>query len=126
MEAAQKAREVAEAARAATTQEDPFAALLAEEEAAEAERKANEQAESAKASIRAMHTIDVPAAMVAPKVTGSASKTYTVWDYEITDPALVPLKYRLIDYPSIARDVRSEKGEFSKPGIRVFSRIEVR
>lgn len=124
--AAKLAREEAEAARAAATNEDPFAALLAEEEAEAAEARATEQAEAARQSIRDMATIEVVPEFVAPKVTGSASKTFTVWDFEITDPGLVPMVYRPIDHAALARDVKAGKDGCKIPGVRVFSRIEVK
>ena len=123
--AAKKAREEADAARAAAEGDDPFAAVLAEQEAEEAEVRANEQAEAARAAIREIATIDVPV-MAAPKVTGAASKTHTIWTYEITDEALVPMAYRPIDHASLARDVKAGKDECRIPGVRVFSRIEVK
>ena len=112
MAAARKAREEAKDA------EDEFAALLAEDEAAE-------HTQTAMQTIRDMRMVDVPV-ITTPKVTGAASRTYTVWDFEVTDPALVPLEYRPIDMPSIGRDVRALKAECRIPGIRVFSRVEVK
>lgn len=123
--AAKLAREEADKARAAASDDDPFAAVLAEQAAAEAEARANEQAEAARAAIREMATIEVPV-MATPKVTGAASKTFTVWDFEVTDAALVPLAYRPIDMKAIAADVRAAKEECKIPGIRVFSRVEVK
>ena len=123
--AAKKAREEADAARAAVESDDPFAAVLAEDEADAAEARANEQAEAARQAIRDMATIDVQA-VVMPKVTGAASKTFTFWDFEIMDESLVPMAYRPIDTKAIAADVRSGKDGCQIPGVRVFSRIEVR
>ncbi len=124
--AAKLAREEADKARAAAESDDPFAAVLAEEAALEAEARANEQAEAARAAMREMATIEVVPENVAPKVTGSASKTFTVWTYEVEDEALVPMAYRPIDHAALARDVKAGKGECKIPGVRVFSRIEVR
>lgn len=115
--------EAEKAAREAATAEDPFDALLAEQAAEEAARKAALQAEESKQAIREVATLPVN---VPAKVTGSASKTFEVWKYEITDPALVPLAYRPIDEAAIARDVRSGKGECRIPGVRVYSVIEVK
>ena len=127
LEAARKAKEEADAARAALqTVEDPLAAILAQEDADEAERKAKEQAEAAMQAIRDSASIVVTPAVVVPKVTGTASKTHEVWKFEVTDPALVPLKYRPIDETAIARDVRSLKSDCEIPGVRVYSEIEVR
>ena len=120
----EEARQAADAAaKAAQTAEDPFDALLASEEAEEASSRAALQLEASKQALREVATIqpDLPA-----KVTGSASKTFEVWHYEITDPALVPLKYRPIDEAAIARDVRTEKGDCHIPGVRVYKTIEVK
>lgn len=121
VEEARKAAD--EAARAAQATEDPFDALLANEEAEEANRKAALQLEESKQAIREVATLPVNAPA---KVTGSASKTFEVWRYEITDPALVPLKYRPIDEAAIARDVRADKGDCQIPGVRVYKTIEVK
>ena len=127
LEAARKAKEEADAARAALqTVEDPLAAILAQEDADEAERKAKEQAEAAMQAIRDSASIVVTPAVVVPKVTGTASKTHEVWKFEVTDPALVPLKYRPIDETAIARDVRSLKSDCEIPGVRIYSEIEVK
>lgn len=126
MEAARKAREEAEAARAAATSDDPFAAVLAQEAAEEAEARANEQAEAARQAIRDMATIEVVAENVAPKVTGSASKTFTVYDFEVEDESKIPDPYWVMDRAAILRDVRAAKDECRIPGIKVTKRIEVK
>ena len=124
IEAARKAEEeAASAAKAAQESADPFAAVLAEEAAAEASQAAAIATEEAKATIRELRMVE-PA--IPAKVTGSASKTYEVWKFEITDPALVPLAYRPIDTAAIARDVKAGKGECNIPGVRVYSEIEVK
>ena len=41
--------------------------------------------------------------MAAPKVTGSASKVYTVYDFEIEDESLIPMVYRPVDMAAILR-----------------------
>jgi chemotaxis protein histidine kinase CheA len=125
MAAARRAAEEAEAARKAAQVEDPMEALLAEEDAADAERKAAEARAQAEQSIRAIATIEPPVPVPA-KVTGAASRTTTVWKYEVTDEALVPLSYRPIDHAALARDVRALKGEAQIPGVRVYSDIEVK
>ena len=124
IEAARKAEDEARrAAEAAQQVADPFEAALAEQEADDAAAAAQQVAEEAKQAIRNVATIPVAAP---PKVTGSASKTYEVWKFEITDPALVPLAYRPIDTAAIARDVKAGKGECNIPGVRVYSEIEVK
>jgi len=125
MEAARKAREEADAARSAAQVDDPFAALLAEDAAVEAERRAAEQVEAAKQAIRDIHTIDVPVVAV-PKVTGSASKVFAVYDFEIEDESLIPMVYRPVDMAAILRDVRAAKEECRIPGIKVTKRTEVK
>lgn len=124
--AAKLAREEADAARAAVEDDDPFAALLAQEEADAAEARANEQAEAARQSIRNMAAIEVAPAIVAPKVTGSASKTFTVYDFEVEDESLIPKPYWILDRTSLLRDVRASKEECRIPGIKVTKRTEVK
>lgn len=102
---------------------DPFEAALAQQEADDAAIAAERVAEEAKNAILESRHVDT---YIPPKVTGSASKTFTVWDFEITDPTLVPLAYRPIDTAAIARDVKAGKDECKIPGVRVFSRIEVK
>jgi chromosome segregation ATPase len=123
--AAKKAREDADAAHAAAEGGDPFAAVLAEQDAAEAEERAQAQAEAARKALRDMAAINIEA-VATPKVTGAASKTFTVWDFEITDPALVPMAYRPIDLAALARDVKAGKDQCQIPGVRVFSRVVVK
>jgi multidrug efflux pump subunit AcrA (membrane-fusion protein) len=138
-QAAQKARQDAESAADANTELDPFDALLAEgnatehaEESAretqrladEAQAKVDAAAESYKQSIRDSR-VEVAAAYV-PKVTGSGSKTYELWEYTITDHAKVPMEYRPIDLAMVAAEVKRSKGATSIPGVTVTSRMEVK
>ena len=124
VEAARKAQEEAEAlAKKAQEEGDPFLALLAQEDAKDAAQASAQATQDAVATLRTAATLQPEAPA---KVTGSASKTYEVWDFEVTDPALVPLSYRPIDTTAIARDVHSLKSEANIPGVRVFSRIEVK
>ena len=122
-EAARREAEEAQA-RAQGAEQDPFEAALAQSDAEEAQRRADEAAEAYKQSIRETH-VEIEPAYV-PKVTGAGSKTFTVWDFEITDPDQVPLKYRPIDRTLIAKEVRESKGATDIPGVKVTSRIEVK
>lgn len=110
--------EVRKAQEAAQAEEDPFLASLA---AAEAE----EATEAYKQSIRDARAIEAPVAYV-PKVTGGASKTYTVYEFKITNPELVPMCYRPINEALIAADVKRLKDEANIPGVFVTSRVEVK
>ena len=123
--AAKKAQEEADAARAAVDSDDPFAAILAEDEAAETQRLADEASEAARQAIREVHAVNVPV-VTAPKVTGSASKTFTVYDFEIEDETKIEDKYWVLDRAAIARDVKALKGDFNSPGIRVTNHVEVK
>ena len=133
---AHKAQEAARAALAAAQEEanalkakavelDPFDQILAEEEAAAAEAAAVAAAEAVKQSIRDTRAIEVIPEYV-PKVTGSGSKTFTVWTYEIVDPALVPMSFRPINEALIAAEVKASKGSTSIPGVTVSSHQEVK
>jgi len=126
-EKAEAARKEAEEAarKAQDVEQDPFEAALAQSEAEEAQRRSLEANEVFKQSIRDAHTAEIQPEFV-PKVTGAGSKTYTVWDFEITDPDRVPLKYRPIDRALIAKEVRESKDATDIPGVKVTSRIEVK
>lgn len=125
-EKAEEARRIAqEAAAAAQAVEDPFEAALAQAAAEEAAQQADAAAEAFRQSVRDQRAIEVvPDAT--PRVTGAGSKTYTIWDFEIIDETLVPMKYRPIDRALIARDVRELKEAANIPGVKVTSRIEVK
>lgn len=123
-EAARREAEEAQA-RAQGAEQDPFEAALAQSDAEEAQRRADEANEAFKQSIRDARTVEVQPEFV-PKVTGAASKTFTVWDFEITDPDLVPMRFRPIDQKLIAAEVRELKDKFSAPGVKITSRIEVK
>ena len=44
------------------------------------------------------------------------------WDFEVTDKALVPDKYKLVDMVTIRKVVKAEKKMCEIAGIRVFSK----
>jgi hypothetical protein len=138
-QAAQKARQDAMNAAAANVELDPFEALLAEDsasseaydEAIEAQRIADEAqakqeaaAEAYRQSIRDSR-VEVAPTFV-PKVTGSGSKTYEIFEFTITNPALVPMDYRPISEALIAAEVKKSKGATAIPGVTVTSRMEVK
>jgi hypothetical protein len=125
LDAARKARAEAEALRSAAA--DAFEAALAEDRVADAEAEAEARMREAQQAIREGQMAVATIAADAPlKVTGSASKTYTIWDYEITDESAVPLRFRPVDHKALAAEVRATKGESNIPGVRIFSRVEVK
>ena len=113
---AQLAKEQAEQARkareAAAKEE---ARLLAQAEAARS--KGNEVRAEALEN-RAMNVTAAPPPPP-PKAAGVADRT--VWKYEITNAALVPMEYRVIDEKRIGAMVRSMKADTNIPGVRVWS-----
>lgn len=123
-EAADEARRQAQAAQAQAA-EDPFEAALRQQEAEDREREAQANLRTANEGIRDARLGPTGADYV-PKVTGAGSKTFTVWDFEVTDAALIPMKYRPIDYDMIRRDVRELKDKCVIPGIKVSSHVEVK
>lgn len=68
--------------------------------------------------------VEPPSVLVAapPKVEGIASRTE--WDFEVTNPAIVPDEYKaiVIDEKRIRGVVRALKGATRIPGVRVFPR----
>lgn len=57
-----------------------------------------------------------PAVAAAPKVAGISYGE--VWDFEVTDEALVPREYLMLDDVKIGRVVRAMKGSTNIPGIK--------
>lgn len=55
----------------------------------------------------------------APKVQGMSTRD--VWKWEITDPALVPREYLVVDEVKIGKVVRALKGDTTIPGVRVWA-----
>ena len=55
----------------------------------------------------------------APKVAGIATRE--VWRFEVTDPALVPREYLVVDEAKIGKVVRALKGDTAIAGVRVYS-----
>ena len=60
--------------------------------------------------------------MSAPKIVTAKE----VQDFEITDAGVIPDEYIIIDRAKIARAVKELKEECNIPGVRAFSRIEVK
>ena len=121
-EAERKAREEAEAKRRAA---DEAAAAGRAAEAAKLAAQADRVEAKAAAKVE---DLEVRAASVvapitrseAPKVAGTATREE--WLFEITDPALVPREYLVIDESKIGKVVRALKSDTSIAGIRVYSR----
>ena len=124
-EALRLAQEQAEAATKPNAPLDAFDALLAEGEAQEAAARVEAAKSTFEQTIRDTSRIEVPVAFT-PKVTGSGSKTYTEWKYEITDPAAVPMTFRPISEAMIAAEVMQMKGETKIPGVRIYSEVIVK
>ena len=118
-------RQAQEAAKAAEAEVDPFEQALLQQEADDAARAQQEQLAAAQQAIRDVRAIEVVPDFT-PKVTGAGSKTFTVWTYKITDPALVPMRFRPIDETLIAREVRELKDACSIPGVEISSHLEVK
>ena len=70
------------------------------------------------------------AAVVAPVVQREAPKVEgvsipKVWTFEITDSALIPREYLVIDETRIRKVVGALKGETNIPGVRVFQQSRI-
>jgi hypothetical protein len=50
---------------------------------------------------------------------GTSGST-TTWTFEITDPAVIPDHYKMIDAKKIGRDVKAAKGKITIPGVKVI------
>lgn len=103
---------------------DKMTAYTVEKEA-EAKRAAEEAAQRmADATGDAGYLENVAPAQAAPDVAGVHYAT--VWDFEVTDPGKVPDQYKTIDTVAIRKVVRAQKGNTQIPGVRVFSKQQVR
>jgi hypothetical protein len=123
-EAAAQAQRDAEAAQKTTPDEDPFEAALRQQELGDQQTVAQANVEAAKQEVREAITTIIPDFV--PKVTGGGSKTFTIWDFEVIDADLIPMKYRPIDFKMIEKDVRELKDKCVIPGIEVSSHVEVK
>ena len=120
-EAERKAREKAEAERKAA--EEAAAAGRAEEAA---KLQARAAATEAKAAERVEAIETRAAAVVAPIISREAPKvagvaTREVWKFTVTDPALVPREYCVVDEARIRKVVAALKGDTTIPGVRVYA-----
>ena len=120
-EAERKAREKAEAERKAA--EEAAAAGRAEEAAKLQARAAATEAKAAE-KVEAIETR--AAAVVAPIIQREAPKvagvaTREVWKFTVTDPALVPREYCVVDEARIRKVVAALKGDTTIPGVRVYA-----
>ncbi len=119
--AAEEARRAAEAAAAAGRAEEArkaaAAAAAAEARAAATEAKAAEKVEAIET--RAAAVVAPVVVREAPKVAGVATRE--VWKFTVTDPALVPREYCVVDEAKIRKVVAALKGDTTIPGVRVYA-----
>lgn len=99
-----------------------------QEAKAEAERIAKAQDQMDKGDLTGCEqTLAAPAEPVvvrietpeAPKVAGVSFRE--VWKYEITDPALIPAEYKIVDEPKLRKVVAALGKSTNIPGIRVYA-----
>lgn len=89
-------------------------------DAEEKERAAREEnAKAANLRERASMTVAAPVAPAAPKVGGISGRK--VWQFEIIDPAKLPLEYTIPDVKRIRRVVNAMGADTNIPGVRVWS-----
>lgn len=61
-----------------------------------------------------------PPPLAAPKAKGFSTRMD--WDFEVTNAAIVPIEYRMLDLSKIRGVVKAMKAETRIPGIRVFEK----
>lgn len=119
--AAEEARRAAEAAAAAGRAEEArkaaAAAAAAEARAAATEAKAAEKVEAIET--RAAAVVAPIVSREPPKVAGVATRE--VWKFTVTDAALVPREYCVVDEAKIRKVVAALKGDTTIPGVRVYA-----
>ena len=77
------------------------------------------QEEKAATLAEQAQTVVAPVQMEAPKLTGISTRT--VYRFEITDPALVPREYLVVDESRIRKVVQALKSDCQIPGVRVYA-----
>lgn len=107
-------RQAEEQARRDREFQQQRAARLAEQGRREEAQQANEQAALVQAPV-------VQAAT--PQVSGIAMRE--VWRFEVTDPALLPREFLIVDERKLRAHVELHKGATSIPGVRVFSEKQI-
>lgn len=120
-------REQEEAARRAREAEAAGRAEEARKAAAEAAKLAAQAVKVEEKSADKIETLQLREAMVvapviereAPKVAGVSTRES--WKFEITDPAVVPRQYLVIDEAKIRKVVQALKADAQIPGVRVWS-----
>jgi uncharacterized membrane protein YqiK len=105
-----------QAAQAAASGDAEIAARLA----AQAESRVEEGALTAQVMTQTSQLVSAPvAAAGARKVSGISTREN--WTFEITDPALIPREYLMIDESKIRGVVRALKDATNIPGVRAYS-----
>lgn len=102
--------------KAAEAENQRLLALQKEQEKALAEGKTVE----AVPAIQTTYTSPPPA----PKAEGEYA--VEVWEFEITDKALIPDEFKIIDEAKIKATAKTMKGLANIPGVRVYSRQDIR
>jgi len=96
-----------------------------EEQARKAEEKGREAQALAKADAAIAVQVkadEVRQVVIEKPMTKNTGISYmTVWKFEITSPADVPLGYRMIDEKKIASVVKATKGTLQIAGVRIYS-----
>ena len=123
----QKARDAeAEAVEAAAKETNPFLLAIAEakaEAAAEVGRAARVSAEEA---IRESRRIEAaPLACSVPQVKAAGTRINRPWKWEVTDKALVPKEFLILNEQLISATVKNLKGDTAIPGIRAYEDISI-
>lgn len=114
------------ATEAAAAQVNPFLAAADEaraETAAEAGRVARETAEAA---IREQRRIESsPLASAIPQVKATGTRINRPWKWEVTDKALIPPEYWILNEQLLSATVRNLKGDTAIPGIHAYEDISI-
>lgn len=107
----------ARAEEAARKEREKIAARIAKAEA-------NGRVEKASVLHERMAEVIAPVLVAsAPKVQGVLTRS--VWKFEVTDPALLPREFLLVDESKIRKIVNALQGDTNIPGVRVYAEKQV-
>lgn len=94
----------------------------ADDEAIAYAQQAHADGDNAEAERILNAPIEVPVIVVPNNTTKTATTIQTRWDYRVTDMAIVPREYLMLDTTKIGQVVRALKNEARIPGIEAYSK----
>jgi len=121
-----EAQERAAAEASQADEDDPLAAILAEQDAADLARQEAEAIEATKGALRdAAMVHQAPVATYIPKPSAAGTSIRRPWKYRITNVDLIRRELMLPNETAIGGLVRALKENFKEPGIEAYQDMTI-